>query len=693
MQEGGAMSPLDESGASAPRRIVPFPQDEPPLPAARQSWLYTAILGNGRVLACLDASAALAQLFYPYLDAGPHLHTFLLGLHILPDSASGQAQEESSVVSWLADPAWTHTPGYVEHAAVVRCVSTHASLPIQLEQHLAVHHDSDVLFNDMRLTNRADEPLTLRVVIYADCDIHARQRGTTCYVDRDTSSLLFFADDCYIAAHCDHAVYGWGCARREAGNQERVFHDASSGRFNGQIYATGQVRGSICYHIGQIAPGQSLSCQVRLCFGRSLDEIHARIEHPAQSRPQVEVITGWWQQQYLREVAFIHRTDLRAIARRCLLTLRLLTDASTGGILAAPECDPDFTGCGGYGYCWPRDGALIGHALDVFGCFEHARAFYDWALGAQEASGVWYQRYSMRGTLAPTWGLVQFDETGAVVWAICRHIELSGDLAYGHRIWPQLLQACTYLQSALDPETGLAPPTIDLWEEREGISTYACACTWAAFDACAWLARALGLEAEAEAWSSAATLLKEAIERHLWDPSLQRFIRGLKSGVLSAVGLDDQRPGPREQDPPAVITRDTTIDASLLGLSVPFAVFPADDPRMLATAEAIEQHLTSPVGGICRYQGDTYQGGNPWIICTLWLAMQWLQCGYTARGRLSYDWALAHRTTLDLFGEQINRVSGQPCWVTPLSWSHAMFLLATRAAAQCGLLEPEEDQR
>jgi len=680
------MSPLQEPEASPPRHLVSFPPDEPPV-AARQSWLYTALLGNGRVLACLDATAAIAQLFYPQPDAGPLVQTMLFGLQILPDPhrhSPVHGQQADAAMTWLAESAWTHELANADQAAVVHCRSTHAALPIQLEQRLAVHHASDVLLNEMRLSNLADRPLTFRLVLYAALDPGSHQRGSTCHVDRDNGALLFFADDCYIAAHCEHTVHGAGCARRG----EQVFSEACADRFNGETYAIGQVHGSISYDIGQVDPGQSVHIQVHLCFGRSLDDIQTLLRQLANPGLQIEAIAQWWQQQYLQEVAFLKNPQIRAIAYRSLITLRLLTDDSSGGILAAPECDPDFLLCGGYGFCWPRDGALVGHTLDTFRCFAQARLFYDWALGVQAACGAWYQRYHLHGTLAPTWGLIQFDETGAMVWAICRHIQLSGDLAYGRTVFPRLQQACQYLQSELDPETGLAPITIDLWEERMGISAYACACTWGAFHECALLASTLGLTAEAEVWTTVAHQFKQAIEQHLWDASLQRFVRGIKVPARDC-GVQHDHHAALAKEPPSLFCRDTTIDASLLGLSVPFAVFPADDPRIQATAEAIERHLTSPAGGIMRYQGDTYRGGNPWIICTLWLAVHLMHAGCQDRGRQLYFWALNHRTRLDLFPEQIEKVSGQPCWVNPLGWSHAMFLLATRAASQCGFLEAD----
>jgi glucoamylase len=76
-----------------------------------------------------------------------------------------------------------------------------------------------------------------------------------------------------------------------------------------------------------------------------------------------------------------------------------------------------------------------------------------------------------------------------------------------------------------------------------------------------------------------------------------------------------------------------------------------------------------------RYSGDHYRGGNPWIICTLWLAQYYIQLGDRKRAVQLLDWAVDHRTRLDLLPEQIDRDTGEPAWVVPLAWSHAMYIL------------------
>src|SRR5579872_2205201 len=130
-------------------------------------WLYSAILGNGRLLACLDETGSIAQLFYPYIDAGPHVRSFLMGIQVMkmdqPDTTALQsnftgtqkspdtvnevidARADESTVSWLASEDWVHKLRYVSDSAVIHCISQNAAAGVQIEQTMAVHPEHDLL--------------------------------------------------------------------------------------------------------------------------------------------------------------------------------------------------------------------------------------------------------------------------------------------------------------------------------------------------------------------------------------------------------------------------------------------------------------------------------------------------------------------------------------------------------------------
>ena len=119
--------------------------------------------------------------------------------------------------------------------------------------------------------------------------------------------------------------------------------------------------------------------------------------------------------------------------------------------------------------------------------------------------------------------------------------------------------------------------------------------------------------------------IKDAALKHLWDAERERFVRRItvdrKTGAIDA---------------------DVTIDASLYGV-FQFGMLPADDPMVVATMEQIEERLwcRTDIGGVARYENDYYHQisqdvgnvpGNPWIICTLWLA-EW----YIAKAKTLSD--------------------------------------------------------
>nr|HDM99867.1 hypothetical protein [Deltaproteobacteria bacterium] len=72
---------------------------------------------------------------------------------------------------------------------------------------------------------------------------------------------------------------------------------------------------------------------------------------------------------------------------------------------------------------------------------------------------------------------------------------------------------------------------------------------------------------------------------------------------------------------------DATCDSSIWGLFA-FGMYKADDARLVATMDTLRKRLwvKTRVGGMARYEDDPYQRvsrevvGNPWFICTLWLA-------------------------------------------------------------------------
>jgi GH15 family glucan-1,4-alpha-glucosidase len=155
----------------------------------------------------------------------------------------------------------------------------------------------------------------------------------------------------------------------------------------------------------------------------------------------------------------------------------------------------------------------------------------------------------------------------------------------------------------------------------------------------------------------------------LWSEPLGRYLR-----TIPAEGEPDlPYPNPGRACPHA----DETVDVSLLGLAWPFAAVDPHGARMRRTAAAVRTALAQPEGGVLRYTGDGYAGGNRWVLAAIWLGLWERQVGDVDGHERALTYALGVATPLGLLPEQVD-ADGHPAWVLPLAWSHAMLILAAR---------------
>jgi glucoamylase len=91
---------------------------------------------------------------------------------------------------------------------------------------------------------------------------------------------------------------------------------------------------------------------------------------------------------------------------------------------------------------------------------------------------------------------------------------------------------------------------------------------------------------------------------------------------------------------------------------------------------------------MARYENDSYQQvtptvtGNPWFVCTLWLADYLIEQAKTeqdlSRPLEIMKWVTNHALPSGVMAEQINPVTGEPLSISPLTWSHATFVGSTQ---------------
>jgi GH15 family glucan-1,4-alpha-glucosidase len=144
---------------------------------------------------------------------------------------------------------------------------------------------------------------------------------------------------------------------------------------------------------------------------------------------------------------------------------------------------------------------------------------------------------------------------------------------------------------------------------------------------------------------------------------------------------------------PSGYTLDMTMDSSLFGL-VLLGALPPDDPQAVSTLQQVKDRLwvQTDIGGLARYENDYYQQvetkntarvpGNPWFVCTMWLARYQLQRARSleelAPGLALLEWAAQRALPSGTMSEQLHPYTGEPLSVSPLTWSHAEYVRAVR---------------
>lgn len=666
-----------------------------------KSYFNQMICGNSGMLGCIDEKGELIRLFWPDIDYPQHIDRLTAGV-TCPDLWYG--------TSWLNGDDWKAAQHYIEDTNAAVTSYTHRSSGLLVTQTDFALIGRPVLERYYEILNTGSNPLRIGFMAYS----------SAAAATPDTAGVLF---DTGLSAliHYRHGYY-YGISANEDAAQYQLggdaFGNAGQARLTGSDTIGMMKDGALQWEERLLEAGGKLCFSIHICLAHDLKGLKELIREMrcADSCNELENCTAYWR-KYLAEARQIHTgsDEIDSLYRRSLLVFALMTNKRTGGLLAAPEVDEEFTRCGRYAYCWGRDAAFITAALDKCGLSDDVDAFWRWAAMVQDADGSWQQRYHLDGNLAPSWGL-QIDEGGSIIRGILKHYEYCGNKGLLIELWPCVRKGVGFLMSYIDPETGLPWLSFDLWEERLGEHAYSTAAVCAGIEAGARIAEILvdigseeqgiiegqqpatenkenagELQGMAAAWREAAAGLRAALEKNFWKPEWNRFVRSVRV-KLNGWGEEhtSERVWLKQNSRSAArdfTLLDGTVDISLLGLSVPFGIYSADDPRMVSTARTVEEVLhVEPAGGLMRYEHDGYIGGNPWIIATLWAALYHMEKKSYEKAREYFDWAVKGATAQGLFPEQVDRTTGKPAWVIPLTWSHAMFVLVLDGLIEAGEL-------
>jgi GH15 family glucan-1,4-alpha-glucosidase len=635
-------------------------------------------VGNGELLITFDDLYRVRDIYFPRVG--------------LPNHTQGEVQRfgvwADGQFSWIDDNGdWKRELRYKPDTMVTEVKLVHEKLGIELLCHDAVDYSSPVFVRKIKVFNLLNRPRDLRIFFHHDFSINGSPVGDTVNYDPTTAGLVHYKDDIYFLVNaCDERKCGidhWATGAKRIGSAEGTWRDAEDGQLSRNAIAQGSVDSVIGVNL-QLHPHGSSYAIYWIAAGRDYRSVKQLNQKILEKTPQrmLDRTEAYWRLWACKEpVDFSPLPEpLRDLYVRSQLIVRTQID-NGGAIIAANDTDIAHFAGDTYSYMWPRDGALVDQALVLAGQGELSRAFFRFCAEVIEPEGYFLHKYNPSGTLASSWHPwmldqkkilpIQQDETALVVWALRRHFNVFRDVEFIKPLYhPLIIGPAKWMLEHRD-HNGLPKPSWDLWEERRGVHLWTVAATIGGLNAAAAFAQDMGAQDHAAEFSEGAKRMRGAMMRHMWVEQRQRFAR-------MVTPLDD-----------GSYRLDMTHDSANAALFM-FDALPADHPAVMAEMKSLREHLwvQTDVGGMARYEHDHYHQierqeiarvpGNPWVICTLWLALHRIASAQNLvelEDALQYlDWARERASDSGILAEQYNPHTGAPVSVSPLTWSHATVM-------------------
>jgi GH15 family glucan-1,4-alpha-glucosidase len=389
---------------------------------------------------------------------------------------------------------------------------------------------------------------------------------------------------------------------------------------------------------------------------------------PTEPKHALELTEKFWRDWTVR---FKHDGLFGGELMRSLITLKALTYAPSGGIVAAPTTSlPEWIGSvrnWDYRFCWLRDATLTLLAFVNAGFYEEAKAWRQWLLravaGRPEQAQIMYgiageRRLvewnvdwlkGFRGSAPVRIGnsahsQLQLDVFGEMMDAL--HQARRGGIDKDDDGWAVQIAFLKHLESKW------TEPDESIWEVRSGRRhfTYSKVMAWVAYDRAIKSAEEYGMDGPIERWKTLRREIHADVCRKGYDPERNTFVQAYGSKEL---------------------------DASLL-LLPGVGFLPPSDRRVIGTIEAIERGLMHG-GFVRRYDTTSADDGLPpgegvFLACSFWMVDAYVLLGRLDDAKAMFKRLISLCNDVGLLSEQYDPESKELLGNFPQAFSHVALV-------------------
>ncbi|HXV83520.1 MAG TPA: glycoside hydrolase family 15 protein [Candidatus Binatia bacterium] len=566
---------------------------------------------------------------------------------LIGDGTTAALVGRDGAISWMCVPRFDSPPLFCRILDTARGGAFTVAPENLVESRQFYESDTGVLVTEMRSQSglvRVTDALTIR----SGADLTEDAPAGRCELLRSVSVL-----EGRLVLRIQIEPRGGGRAESVGGGLR--LHCVSRPEIELQLLSTGQLDGLETSR--DLRAGDRFHLILR--WGRS-----SLRHHPIPPDDLLQATLGAWR-RWMRQ--FDYEGPQELLVRRSAITLKLLDYFENGAMVAAPTSSlPEAIGGTrnwDYRYSWVRDAAFSVYAFRRIGLVHEAEGFLGWVLDAAEKGGRPRVLYDLDGKQPPPERedseLEGYRRSKPVRWGNAAAEQLQHDVygeildcayqwaAHGNIIDEKLWDRLRSRVEAASQEWNT--PDRGIWEVRTlgRPFTYSAALCQVALDRGARLAERYRLPGDYNGWREAAETIKQAILEKSWDPEVKALTEHLGRGGL---------------------------DASLLSLPLR-RVISADDPRMVATAAAIQERLGAGSGLLYRYLPRESPDGLPghegaFLLCSFWLVDNLALQGRLEAAMELYDSLCARAGELGLLPEQIDPGTGAFLGNYPQAFSH-----------------------